>query len=129
MIKPIRYDSGKIDTVLTAASTTITKFDLLDFSSGYAQRATSGTTVVHLMALEDKVTASATHHSIDVLWLSEVECEGETASTATQALVGTYIDLTDHDTLNQAASSTNVFLVHALVGTTKVRGVFVQNVA
>lgn len=128
MLEPKRYDSGKLDTLLTASSTTITKGDALDFASGYVQRATSASTVVQCIAMEDKVTTSG-HESILVLWVKGVDIEGETAGTATQALVGTYIDLTDHDTLNQAASTTNVFLVKQVISASKVRGEFVQNVA
>jgi hypothetical protein len=126
MITPLRYDSGKITTIKsgTASSTTITKFDLLDWSSGYLQRATSSSTLIRLMALEDKVTPAATHYDIQVLYLEGVECEGDTNSTAAVTHRGTFIDLTDHDTLNESASTTNAFYVTEFVDTGTVRGYF-----
>lgn len=126
MIEPIRYDSGKVKTMKTASSTTIAKFDILDFASGYVQRATSGTSEARFMALEDKVTAADAHEDIQCLYLDGVECEGDTAGTMSQAKVGTYIDLTDHDTLNEAASSNDVFYVTKMVGAQKAQGYFVM---
>jgi hypothetical protein len=129
MFQPRKKDSGLLDTLLTASSTTIAKGDALDYSSGYVQRATSASTVIHCIAMEDKVTASAVHSSILVLWTYGVEFEGDTAGSTSQALEGTYIDLTDHDTLNQAASTTNVFFVRKVISSSKVVGVFMPNVA
>lgn len=125
MIKPIRYESGDAIELLTVADTTITKHDVLDFESGYVQRATSGTTEVRFVALEDKTTAAGAHETILCLRVDGIQFEADTASTATQALVGTKIDLTDHDTLNQGASSTDVFYVEGLRGTDGVYGTFV----
>jgi hypothetical protein len=83
----------------TASETTIAKGDALTFASGYVQRATSVDTVVHCIALEDKVTAAGAHENILVLWtVIAVEFICDTAGSTSQALVGTYIDLTDHDT-------------------------------
>ncbi len=130
--KPTRYDSGKVASLLTASSTTIAKGDALDFSSGYVQRATSGSTNIEYVAAEDMVTASAAHKAILCIKTKGVDFIGDTAGSSSQALVGTFIDLTDHDTLNQAASSTNVFFVENMVGATtdkQVIGHFVENVA
>ncbi|MDD5065328.1 MAG: hypothetical protein PHQ35_11295 [Phycisphaerae bacterium] len=131
MITPLRYDTGKLVTIRsgTASSTTITKFDLLDWASGYLQRATSSSTEVRLMAMEDVTTAAGAHTDILVLILEDVECEGDTNSTAAVTHRGTYIDLTDHDTLNEAASTTDVFYVTEYVSTSKLRGYFVHNIA
>ena len=128
MFTPIRYDSGQLDTLLTASSTTITKGDALEFSSGYVQRATSSTAEIKLVAMEDKVTAGGAHENLLVLWVEGVEFEADTAGNPSQASVGTKIDLTDHDTANQAAGSTDVFFVKGVVGAVtdnKVRGHFV----
>lgn len=126
MITPLRYDSGKLTTIKdgTASSTTITKFDLLNWSSGYLQRATSTSSNIQFMAMEDVTTASGANEDILVLFLEDVECEGDTNSTAAATHRGTLIDLTDHDTLNEAASSTNVFYVTEFVSTSKLRGYF-----
>ena len=132
MFKPLRYDSGKTIKMTTALNTTIAKGDALDFSSGYVQRATSESTNIELVALEDKVTGASTRLEILCVKTDGVEFEADTAGATSQALVGTFIDLTDHDTLNQAASSTNVFFVESVVGATsnnKVTGHFVENVA
>ena len=129
MFSPIKFESGKVYTLSTVSETTITKGDALDFDSGYVQRATSASTNVRFVSLEDKTTAAGAHESIQALYTDGVEFEGETASTTSQALVGTYIDLTDHDTLNQGASNTNVFYVAGLVDTSHVRGYFCMNVA
>lgn len=131
MIKPLRYDSGKLVTIKagTASSTTITKFDLLDWASGYLQRATSSSTEVRLMAMEDKVTAAAAHEDLLCLVLEGVECEADTNSTAAVTHRGTYVDLTDHDTINEAASTTDVFYVTEFVSTSKLRGYFAHNIS
>lgn len=130
MFTPIRYDSGDLDTLLTASSTTIAKGDALKFTSGYVERATSSNSEILCVAMEDKVTAGGAHESILVLWTNRgAEFEADTAGNPAQTTVGTKIDLTDHDTANEAASSNDVFFVKALVGATtdnKVRGYFVM---
>lgn len=132
MFSPIRYDSGKLVKLLTASSTTITKGDALDFASGYVQRATSSSTDIHYVAMEDVTTGASDHNEILCVEADNVEFEGNTTGNTSQALVGTYIDLTDQATLNEAASTTNVFYVKSIVGAAadkKVRGYFVRNVA
>lgn len=132
MFSPIRYDSGKLVTLLTAESTTISKGDALDFASGYVQRATSASTDIHVVAVEDVTTGAGEHKEIHCVLTDGVEIEGDTAGSPSQALVGTYIDLTDQATLNEAASTTNVFYVDGIVGPVankKVRGFFVRNVS
>jgi len=134
MFKPIRYDSGKIVCVKngTASSTTIAKGDALDWSGGYLQRATSGTTEVRLVAMEDKVTAGGAHSDIICIITDGVQFEGDCAGNSAVAERGTYYDLTDHDTLNDDASSTDIFYVIDTVGAAadkKVLGYFVHNIA
>jgi len=126
MITPLRYDSGKLTTIVsgTVSSTTITKFDVLDWDSGYLQRTTSTGTNLQFMSMEDKTTASGAHEDLLVLNLVNVECEGDTNSTAAVTHRGTLIDMTDHDTLNEAASSTVVFYVTEFISTSKLRGYF-----
>ena len=130
--KTIDNGSGKAVILQTASSTTIAKWDALDFSSWYVQRATSSSTDVHYIAEEAVVTAAGEHEDIKCTRVDWVKLEGDTAWNTSQALVWTYIDLTDHDTLNQAASTTNVFYVEKLVGAAadkKVQGYFVRNVS
>ena len=126
---PLRYDSGKLVKLLTASSTTIAKGDALDFSSGYVQRATSSTAEVRFVAMEDKTTGAGAHEEILCLYVDGVEFEADTNGNTSQALVGTKVDLTDHDTLNESASSNDVFYVTKVVGAAadkKVRGYFVM---
>ena len=130
--QPIKYDSGKIVKLKQAQSTTVARFDALDFSSGYAQRATAGTTHVQYIALESNVNGAGEYTEIMALPTCCAYFECDTAGNTSQGIVGTYIDLTDHDTLNQAASTTNVFAVSEIVGAVankKVRGYFNQNIS
>jgi len=131
MITPLRYDSGKLTTMVdgTASSTTITKFDLLEWASGYLQRTTSTGSNIRYMAMEDVTTASGAHEDILVLRLEGVECEGDTNSTTEAADRGVLIDLTDHDTLNEATGAYNAFEVSEFVNAGKLRGYFTFLVA
>lgn len=126
MITPLRYDSGKLTTIVagTVSATTITKFDLLEWASGYLQRTTSTGTNIQFMAMEDISTSSGAHENILVLNLVNVECDGDTNSTAAVTHRGTLIDLHDHATLDENASSTDVFYVTEFVSTSKLRGYF-----
>ena len=126
MITPLRYDSGKLTTIKsgTVSDTTITKFDLLDWASGYLQRATNASTNIQFMAMEDVTTGAGAHKDILVLHLENVECEGDTNSTAAVTHRGTLIDLTDHDTLDENTSDDNVFYVTEYISTSKLRGYF-----
>lgn len=132
--KPIRYDSGKLITIYsgTVSSTTIAKYDALDWASGYLQRATSSTTEVRLVAMEAKTTGAGAHLDIQCIIADGVQFEGDTANNTAVTLRGTYIDLTDHDTLDDAASTTDVFYVLDTVGAAadkKVLGYFVHNIS
>lgn len=44
-------------------------------------------------------------------------------------MVGTFVDLTDANTLNEAASTTNVFFVDKFVDTGTLQGHFASNVS
>jgi hypothetical protein len=134
MFKPLRYDSGKLITVVngTASSTTITKGDALGWASGYLQRATSATTEVRLVAMEDKVTAAGAHSDLLCIIVDGVMFEADQAGNSAVADRGTYFDLTDHDTLNDDASTTDVFYIVDTVGAAadkKVVGYFVHNIS
>ena len=129
MLTPQRYSSGRTVTMKTVSETTITKNNALDFSNGYVQRATNATTEVRFVALEDKTTAAAEHEDILCLLTDGVQFIGDTNSTMAQSKVGTYIDLTDHDTLDENTAQDNVFYVTEMVGATtnnKCKGFFVM---
>lgn len=131
MITPLRYDSGKLTTMRsgTAVATTITKFDLLEWAGGYLQRTTATGANIRWMAMEDKTTASGAHEDLLVLRLEGVECEGDTNSTADITMRGNLIDLTDHDTLDEASGATNAFEVSEFISASKLRGYFTFLVA
>jgi hypothetical protein len=126
MITPLRYGSGKLTTIVdgTVSNTTITKFDLLAWSSGYLQRATSSGSNIVFMAMEDVTTASGAHEDILVLNLTDVECEGDTDGAADVTQRGTFIDLEDHETLDEDATDVNAFYVTEFVDTGTLRGYF-----
>jgi len=127
MITPLRYGSGKLTTIVdgTDSDTTITKFDLLEWSSGYLQRTTSTGSNIVFMAMEDVTTASGAHEDILVLNLTDVECEGDTTNnTADVTQRGTSIDLADHETLDEGATGASAFYVTEFVDTGTLRGYF-----
>ena len=132
MFTPINFDSGRTVSLKMAASSTVAKGDALEFASGYVQRADASTAEVRYIALEAKTTAGGENPEILCLEVSGVRFEGDTAGNTSQALVGTKVDLTDHDTINQAASTTDIFFVEAIVGAAanrKVQGFFVKKEA
>ena len=127
--KPLKKSEWKEVLLAMATSATVSKYDALDFSSGYVQRATSGTTEVRYIALEGNTTTTA-NDEILCLEVSGVKFEADTNADPVIATdVGVKADLTDHDTLNESASSNDVFFIEKVVGATtwkKVQGFFVQ---
>ncbi|MBT9165080.1 MAG: hypothetical protein DDT23_01095 [candidate division WS2 bacterium] len=125
MITPLRYSSGRLVRLPMAASSTVVKQDLLGFTGGFVRRATSLDTEVRFMAMEDRITGVGENPEILCLYLDGVECEGITAGTVAQTHVGTYIDLTNHNTLNEAASIRRIFFVTERISARRVGGYFV----
>lgn len=98
-----------------ATSATVAKYDALVYSSWYVQRATSAATEVRYIALEDNTSTTA-NDLILCLPVDGIRFEADTNATLVQATdVWIYADLTDHDTLNESASTTNVFFVESVV--------------
>lgn len=133
MIYPEKFDEGKLITLKagTASSTTISKYDMLAWASGYVTPATSATTEVRLLAMQDVVTGSAAHEDILCLMVEGVNFLADTASNTAASQRGTYVDLTDEATINNGATSNNVFYIKETIGAVadkKVRGVFVQKI-
>lgn len=115
-----------------AASSTVAVGDALAFTSGYARRATSSDAEIKFVALEAKVTGSGENPYIRVMRTDRVTFEADTANNTAQTLVGTKVDLTDHDTVNDAATTTKVFFVENVEGAAankKVIGNFVMKIA
>jgi len=128
MFTAIRYPSGKTELKKLKASTTIAKGDALDFDGVYLVRATSSTIKVKYVALEAKVSGAAETPEVLVLKTDGVEFEGDTTGDPS-SYVNTYCDLTDHDTLNEDASTKDTFLITKMEGVAadkKVIGYFQQ---
>ena len=128
---PKRFDSGMLTSepkIVNAA--VVAKGDaLVDDGNGLYQRAVSGTTVVKYVAMEARTGTSANENLLCVR-TKGVEFEADTDSNPSQTDVGTTADLTDHDTLNENASSNDVFFIARIKGVAsdkKVRGFFITD--
>jgi len=114
--KPIRYDKGKLSKVSQAATTTVAKYDALaEDGNGLYQRATSSTAFVPYVAMEAQVSTSAKEKLL-VLATEDVEFIADCNASPTTTDVGTFADLTDHDTLNESSSSVDAFYIRAIRG-------------
>ena len=125
---PVRYDEGKSTEVKMVASQTVAKYDaLVEDGNGYYSRATSAATEVRYVALEAKVD-DGTNEKLLVLPTDDVEFIADCNTTPVQTDVGTKADLTDHDTLDESTSATDVFFIEEIVSAAdkKVRGYFVM---
>jgi len=124
---PRKHDCGKVQRLPLAASTTVTKGQLLKFSSGYLIDAAAGDDEVEFVALE-AVTAAATDGATecDVLPIDEtVEFEALCSTTLVQAThVGNSYDLTDLNTVNLGATTDKVFHIDAIKDSTHAIGRF-----
>jgi len=127
--KPIRYDRGKLSKVDQVATSTITKYDALtEDGNGLYQRATSSTAFVPYVAMEGQVCAG-TSAKLLVVATEGVEFVADCATTPVATDVGTFADLTDHDTLNESTSNVDAFYIRAIKGAAankKVYGRFTQ---
>lgn len=110
--KPVRFDCGKVQRLLLAANTTVTKHQLLKYSSGYLIDAAAGDDEVQYVALEN-VTAGSSDGATecDVLPIDEVtEFEALVSTTPVQAThVGNSYDLSDLNTVDLGNTSDKVF--------------------
>lgn len=127
--RPTRYSEGDITKVRMSASVTVAKYDALVVTSGFVLRATSSATECRYVAMEAKVD-DGTNEYLKVVRTMGVEFIADTNADPVVATdLGIYADLTDHDTLNESASSNNVFFVEDTVGALtdkQVRGFFVM---
>ena len=108
MFEPLRYDSGKVKTLQSANSATISKGDALVFnSSGYLKLASSSDGDIPFVALEDADTGSSEHLDVKVVYTDGVEFEADDNAGATQSDVGLVVDLNDEETLDTGTSANN----------------------
>lgn len=132
MFQPTQYDSGKLTEIKMVASVVVAKGDALaEDGNGYYQRATSAAAVVRYVAQEDR-TDDSTHQYLLVVATLGVRFVADTVSAPTQTQVGTTADLTDHDTLNNAAVTNDVFFIEEIFGPAadqKVVGYFLNDKA
>lgn len=119
--RPKKFDSGKVKLLPLAASTTVTKHQLLKFSSGYLIDAASGDNEVEFIALET-VTAAATDGatSCQVLPIDgSIEVEALCGATPVQAThVGTVVDLDSELQLNLSGTTDKIFVIEKIVSAT-----------
>lgn len=130
---PKRYDSGQLTTIPVETSATIAKGDALDDSDddGLFARATSSSDFVPYVAME-AVTSAAAGAKILAIRTNNVQFEADTANNTAATDRNLTADLTDHDTLNNGASTNDVFYIEELVGAAadkKVKGYFVHSKA
>jgi len=119
--RPINPSSAEGQEVMLpiTASSTVAKYDALVCTSGYYLRATSAATEVRYIALEDITTWAGENTEILCLPVERIRFEADTNADPVQTTdVWIYADLTDHDTLNESASTTNVFYIEKIVGAT-----------
>jgi hypothetical protein len=103
------------------ASSTITKYDVTQFTSWYLVRCTSWATQwKKYVAMESKTTGAWENPEILVLPAhSNIRFIADTNADPVQATdVWVEADLTDHDTLNESASSNDVFFIESIVWAT-----------
>jgi len=127
--KPRQYDAGHTDEISKASGTTVTKYDALAWEGGYLTPATSGTTEVPYVSLETNSDSGTTAVLVVRAAGSSIIYEADTNANPVQATdVGVKADLTDKDTLNESASSNDVFQIVDIVGVESdklVRGFFI----
>ncbi len=91
--------------------------DLLIADGSGAVTVATSTSEAHIGVLRKAITASDSDYASNTLVPVEVPLESyvvwrvETNSTAASSLIGTYIDLTDQNTANEAASAKDALLV------------------
>jgi hypothetical protein len=122
-----RY-KGKVKTVWlpATASTAFSKGAIVSWSSGYLIPATSSTTalshagVIERAVLSTDLDYATTGHLVPVSVPLEknVVWKGDTTATLVVGDVGLEVDLTDSLTINRAASSIKVAMVHGVLSTT-----------
>lgn len=129
--RPIKYDSGRIQRLPAATTVTFVKgMGVEDNGSGYLRLATSASTEVRYVAMEN-LTTTADGDLLDVLDTQSVLFDCDTDAAPLQTDVGTLCDLATNATLNPDASANDVFYIQSIIdlSTSRVRGFFVHNIS
>lgn len=115
--EPIRFDDGKLCEVAMENSVTVVKGDALDDSDddGLFGLATSSSDYVPFVAMESKTTTSA-GEKIKAIRTLGVQFKAGTANNTAATDRNLSADLTDENTLNNAASSNDVFYIEDIFG-------------
>lgn len=130
MFRPIRYEEGRMEKLPLAVSQTVVKGDALQWNGGYLEVATTTSTDVRFVAMEDVTTTSSQHTECLVLPVEGVEFEADCDNVVSIVDRGTYADLASKSTVNPDSSSYDAFYIKNYVGkeevTKKVVGHFVH---
>lgn len=127
---PRRYDAGKVERLPLASGTTVTKYQLLKYSSGYLADGASGDNEVEYIALETVTDATASDGGTycDVIPIDDVmEVDALASTTPVQAThVGNTYDISDANTVDLGNTTDKVFTIISIVNATDkiVRGRF-----
>lgn len=120
--RPINFDQGRVLSLLLASGTTVTKSQLLKYSSGYLVDAATDDDEAEYIALETVTdgTASDGGTSVEVLPIYDgLLIVGTCSTTPVQAShVGNSYDLTGANTINLAASTDKLFFIHKIYDAT-----------
>ena len=123
---PVQFAEGKTQIIGLITSSTVAVGDALtEDGTGLFARSVSGDAEVPFVAME-AVTTSAAGREILALHTDGVRFDADTAGTTATSDVGESLDLTDHDTVNQAASVNDVFFCEQILGATRIRGFFIR---
>lgn len=133
MLKPIRFDSGKLVKLPAATSTAFVKGNaVVDDGNGYITNAASSTAVdVKYIAWETVTTTSAGQLVQVYRVIGGVQVEADTDANPAQTDVHTFADLASASTINPDASTNDLFYIEYIKGALadkKVVGYFAEGV-
>lgn len=124
---PVIYDEGQHVSLLLGAET-FAKGDMCIFNaSGHMIKVVAGGNVpVFYVILEDILVAPSAGGREALFARTFVTSifEADTAGTLTQALMGTYLDISAAGIIDQAASVDDLFFAERIISSTKVQGWF-----
>jgi len=133
MLKPVRFDSGRLVKLPAATTVTFVKgAAVTDNGSGYLTLATSSTAVdIKYIAWQDLTTTADGDLLLCYRVVGGVQIEADTDANPAQTDVGTFADLATNATINPDASVNGLFFIEKIKGALadkKVIGYFVEGV-